>query len=159
MNATLTLTPDELELAAMVGVKRHIGALRDRRADQHGATRDNGWTLHIEGAAGEMATARALGRYWGAPIGTYKRGGDVGAVQVRTRCSDDYDLLIRDRDRADDVFVLVTGLAPNFTVRGWIYGHEARRDEWRKEHGGRPAAWFVPQSALHPLRTLPGVDA
>jgi hypothetical protein len=50
------------------------------------------------------------------------------------------------------VFVLVTGTPTRLTVHGWIRGAEAQRDEWRQTHGNRPAAWFVPQDALRPLK-------
>lgn len=145
------LTEAELNMAAGVGVARHMQALRENRPDRYGARRDDGWTIHIEGAAGELAVAKAMGRYWHAPVGTFRRGGDVGPIQVRTRSDPTYQLLIRPGDRDSDVFVLVTGIAPNFTVHGWIRARDAKRPEWLHPHGGRPPAYFVPQDALHPL--------
>jgi hypothetical protein len=53
---------------------------------------------------------------------------------------------------------LVTGLAPVFILRGWIWGREGKRDEWWTDPAcGRPA-FFVPQNALRPMRkpTLKG---
>lgn len=149
------LTPAELLVAATVGVARHIQALKERRPDRHGARCDDGWSLHIEGAAGEMAAARAMGRYWDAPVGTYRVGGDIGELQVRTRSDPSYELLIRPNDRDSDVFVLVTGRAPYFTVHGWITGADAKQAQWVKTHGGRPPAYFVPHAALRPLGEAP----
>lgn len=145
------LSAAELFLAACVGVQRHIQALREGRADRHGANADAGWSLHIEGAAGEMAFAKVAGLYWQAPVGTFRRGGDVGDVQVRTRSTHTYELIVRESDRPDDVFVLVTGRSPTFRVHGWIRARDAQRPEWLAGHGGRPPAYFVPQSALVPL--------
>lgn len=151
MAVEVLLSRAELFVAAMVGVSRQIQALRERRPDRHGADHEDGWMLHIEGAAGEMAAARVLDRYWGAPVGTYRTGGDVGDVQVRTRSRHDYELIVRGSDRDEDAFVLVTGRAPRFKVHGWIRGAEAKRPQWERTHGGRAPAFFVPHDALLPL--------
>lgn len=150
----VTLTPVEVELAAMTGVKRQIEALRAGRPDRYGADAHDGWSLHIEGAAGEAAAAKVLDRYWGATVNTFSSGGDVGLLQVRTRSRHDYELIVRDKDRHEDAFILVTGTVPRFRVHGWINGRDAKREEWKREHGGRPAAFFVPQDKLSPLSTL-----
>jgi hypothetical protein len=148
----VVLTPAESMMAAAVGALRHAESLHANRRDAHGLRTDaDGQSLHILGAAGELAVARVLGRYWGGDVCNFKRA-DVGAsVQVRTRSRPDYDLIVRDDDDPADVFVLVTGTPTRLSVHGWIRGGDARRPEWRQTHGGRPAAWFVPQSALHPL--------
>lgn len=146
-----------MAMAAGVGVRRQIEAFRAGRQDQHGATsaevggRGRGWHLHIEGAAGEMAVAKALNRHWSASVNTFKVGGDVGRVQVRTRSRHDYELIVRPEERDTDAFILVTGIAPAFRVHGWCYGREAKREEWRQNHGGHGAAFFVPASALRTI--------
>ncbi len=43
----------------MVGALRQIESIRLRLQDQYGADPDNAWSIHIEGAAGEMAAAKA----------------------------------------------------------------------------------------------------
>jgi hypothetical protein len=30
----------------------------------------------------------------------------------------------------DDVYILVTGTAPTYCIRGWMYGRDAKRPEW-----------------------------
>jgi hypothetical protein len=146
----------EVWQAVMIGAMRHIKALRSGLPDRHGFDGTDGWTIHIEGAAGEMAVSKALDRYWGAPVNTFKAGGDVGEVQVRTRSRHDYELLVRPDDRDADVYVHVTGRVPAFRVHGWLSGQEAKRPEYLRAHGGRPPAYFVPTDALHPIETLPG---
>lgn len=147
------LTPAEAMMAAAVGALRHAESLHSQRRDAHGLHTDkDGQALHILGAAGEIAVARVLGRYWGGDVCSFKRA-DIGAsVQVRTRSRPEYDLIIRDNDDPAAVFVLVTGTPTRLTVHGWIRGAEAQREEWRQTHGHRPAAWFVPQDALRPLK-------
>lgn len=146
----VTLTDFELRMAAAVGVDRFLNAIQHgwrQRAGNADARGD--WSQHIEGACGEVAVAKALGRYWNGSVGTFKDGGDVGyRVQVRTRSRHDYDLIVRADDKDDDYFILVTGRAPAFVVRGYVLGHDAKREEWQRDHGGHGAAFFVPQTAL-----------
>lgn len=139
-------------MASTIGGLRQAESRLGKRRDAHGMSADaDGLTAHILGAAGEMAVAKVLGRYWGGDVCTFKRA-DIGSnIQVRTRSRHEWDLIIRDDDDGAAYFVLVTGTPGNLCVRGWIKGEDARRDEWRQGHGGRPPAWFVPQSALKPM--------
>lgn len=155
----VVLTWYELFLASQIGVKRQVEALKRNLPDRHGAKADQGWQVHVEGAAGEMAAAKALGLYWSGSINTFKTGGDIGTLQVRTRSRHDYDLIVRDSDRDDDRFVLVVGCAPVFDVIGWILGRDAKRQEWTRTHGGRSEAYFVPQNQLLPIETIAGERA
>jgi hypothetical protein len=148
------LTGAELYLAAQIGVSRQMEAMRKGLPDRHGFDGLEGWTVHIEGAAGEMAVAKALGVFWGGTVNTFKTTADVGALEVRTRSRHDYELLIRENDADEAVFVLVTGRAPDFNVVGWLKGKEAKQPQWIRTHGGRPPAYFVPHAALHPIEEL-----
>lgn len=154
MDCEVVLAPAELAMGAILGVSRQIGAIRAGKPDQHGLDPANGWSAHIEGALGEMAVARALGVYFLPTIGTYKAGGDIGALQVRTRSRHNYDLIVRPGDRDGDVFILVTGVAPRYLVRGWCIGAEAKKERYRQVYGGRPPAFFVPAGDLLPLDDL-----
>lgn len=146
----VVLTDYEIRQAAHAGVDRQVQALVKGLPDRHGF-QGSGWDVHIDGALGELAVAKALNRFWSASVGTFKTGGDVGSIQVRCRSRHDYELLVRDTDPDDAAFILVTGRAPTFRVHGWIYGRDAKRPEWRQTHGNRPPAYFVPHSALQSL--------
>jgi len=150
----VVLTWPELVIAAGIGMRRQIGALRKSLLNRHGLSEEDSWSAHVEGAAGEMAAARAMNRYYSGSVNTFKRDGDVGKIQVRTRSRHDYELLVRPEDRDGDVFVLVTGVAPAFNVVGWLLGRHAKQDQWLKQHGGRPPAYFVPHAQLHPIESL-----
>ena len=142
----ITLTGREIVQGAFVGIMRQVECIARQSKNQHGAKRD--WQIHIEGALGEMAFSKAVGVYWSAI--TKFGGRDAGAYEVRTRSKHHYELIVRDSD-ADNVdvrFVLVTGSNGSYVIRGWIRGRDAMRDEWRKGHGGREPAWFVPQCEL-----------
>lgn len=149
---TVTLDPHEFFYAAMTGVTRQIDNLRSRRQDRYGATQDEAWRLHIEGACGEMAVAKHLGRYWSGTLGNLKAA-DVGAgMQVRTGGMDHHKLILHPSDPDADVFVLVTGHAPVLTLRGWIYGRDGKAERWWRDPTGSRPAFFVPQSALQPMQ-------
>lgn len=150
----VTLTPREVWIANAIGGMRQFEAVRKNLPDKYGCSSPDGWGLHIEGCAGEIAAARVLDRYWSPSVNTFKTEGDVGSLQVRTRSNDGYDLIVREDDGDNDLFVLVLGKIPEFEVVGWIRGADAKRSEWLNGYGGRPPAYFAPRSALHPLAEL-----
>ena len=144
----IKLTPCEMMLGATIGIHRHMAAINRNLQDRHGFEGD-GWGIHIEGACGEIAAARALGVYYGGSINSFRTGFDIGGYQVRTRSRRDYDLIIRDNDDLNQSYILVLGVAPNFEVVGFLPGIAvSRHPEWRKTYGGREECWFVPQSEL-----------
>jgi hypothetical protein len=151
----VTLRWFEVLLAASVGVRRQLEALRASLPDCHGFDGETSWQVHIEGACGEMAFAKAARLFWSGSVNSFKNGCDMGNIQVRTRSREDYDLIVRENDRDEDAFVLVIGKAPEYRVVGWIRGADAKRPEWRKTYGNRPAASFVPQAALRDMTMLP----
>lgn len=151
-NEIIRLTIAEIWQAASVGMLRQMQALSRGQRDAHGFNGEDGWTIHIEGACGELALAKYLNVYPGLTANAGKAA-DVSKYQVRTRSKPDYDLIVRDGDADSDVFVLVVGSAGTYRVIGAILGEHAKRPQWRKQYGGRPPAYFVPQSALRPLET------
>jgi hypothetical protein len=146
------LSDRDQEHALATAAKRNGEANRMGLPDKHGFQGD-GETIHSLGALGELAVALALGRKWDASVNTFKRGGDVGEIQVRTRSEPWHDLIVREDDRNEDTFVLVNGSeAPRWLeVVGWTKGLAAKRDAFLKSWGGREAAYFVPRSALKSL--------
>lgn len=153
MPIEIILTEQEMLMAAVVGASRHYESYAKGRVNSHGLKlEDSSVGAHIEGAAGEAAVARFLGRYWGGERGTFKAA-DIGSrLQVRTRSKHTYDLIVRDDDADDHAYVLVTGHAPVMDLRGWLWGHDAKRPEFRKNPGDREEAWFVPASRLKAMK-------
>jgi hypothetical protein len=80
----------------------------------------------------------------------------VSGLEVRTRSESDYDLIIRDNDKLDSIYVLVVGQCPTYRVIGWMRGRDGRRPEYEQTYGNRPRAYFVPQAALKPIEELRG---
>lgn len=140
-------------MASEVGRLRHLAAIKAGRRDQHGFEGD-GWSVHIEGACGECAVAKALGLYWNGSINTFKAD-DIPGAQIRTRSRHDWQLYVRPHESNQAAWILVTGRCPNYQIHGWLYGHEAKQEQWLCDHGGRPPAYFVPNSELRLITDLP----
>lgn len=147
------LSPYEIDMAANVGLRRQLEALRSGLKDCHGFEGD-GWGVHIEGAMGEMAFAKASGMFWDGSVNTFRIQGDVGRVEVRTRSQHQYELIVRDNDKDDSYYVLVTGKYGEYQIRGYIVGAKAKKPRWSRTHGNRPAAFFVPHGAMEPVARL-----
>lgn len=147
------LTMSESTCSAMVGVFRNLASIF--KGSRSSAPADKLWQVHIEGALGEAAVAKALNTYNPLTVNTFK-GADIGhKIQVRTRSQHGYDLIVRTDDSDDEVYVLVTGSCPSYIIQGWCYGHEAKQPEHLANHGGRGEAWFVPASKLKPITDMP----
>ncbi len=150
---TMELTASEMVMAALVGVHRHVAAIKRGLPDKYGMD-GLGWNAHVEGACGELAVAKCMGRFWSGTVNSFKEADITGGLQVRTRSKPEYELIVRENDNPEHVYVLVTGIAPRLNVVGWIQGGDARRPDWWKEYGGRAGAWFVPQAELQPMHRL-----
>jgi hypothetical protein len=149
------LSPHELFQAAQVGVTRRIDNLRRTGINEPHGTPDEAWYADITGACGELVVAKFIDRFWSGQLGNYKAR-DAGPVQVRTTRYSDGHLLLYDTDVDDHPFVLVYGEAPEFTMAGWCYAREGKHTMYaRLTPHGKPAYW-VPQSALHPMGVLKG---
>lgn len=152
----VTLTHTEMMTGSYVGAARQTQALDEGLRSRGFMTADKQWGIHIIGALGEKAAAKALGVYFSETVGTFHNGvPDLKGLEVRTRSKHDYDLLVRPDDDDDIPYVLVTGTGPEFHVWGWMTGAEAKQDRWSKTHGNRPPAFFVPKEHLHDLEDLP----
>jgi hypothetical protein len=69
--------------------------------------------------------------------------------QVRTRGKATYDLVVRKDDIDNHKYLHVTGTGPEFLVHGWIYGKDAKQEEWYADKAGRNTFFYwVPKSAL-----------
>ena len=122
-----------------------------------------GLKRHVDGAVGEMATAKWHDRYFDGGQDNWG-GADVCGYHVRaTRHTNGY-LSIFKRDPDDGLFLLVTlrRLRDGSAVcvfPGWIVAREGKRDEWfitceanpELLRPGSEDQWGVPQHALTAL--------
>jgi hypothetical protein len=147
----VALSWSELRRAALAGIDRHLYALAHGQSDRHNApSAERGWQLDIQGAIAECVAARALNLYW---AGGRSLEGDIGPYQVRSTVRPNGRLVVNPDDPPDAVFILVVGIPPCFRVPGWILGGDAQQDRYWTP-GAQSPAYFVPQTALHPLTEL-----
>jgi hypothetical protein len=156
METKVALSWYELLYAAQVGMQRTLRSVARGSNDRaHSNSEQRLWTESIEGAAGELAFAKWAGLYWSGSIDTFTKEPDVGPYHVRTRSKDWYDMIVRPHDADDEPYVLVIGKSPNFQVIGWLYGREAKQEQWKDTKGGGNPAYFVPKAELRPIGELP----
>lgn len=151
----VTLHPHEMVTALYLGGRREIENRLKRRTDRYGCNPQGlGWAEHIEGASGEMAVAKATGRFWAGNNGDLSAA-DVGLLQVRTTAWDTGCLLLHPSDKDEQVFILAVGKSPSYRLAGWTFAKEGKRQEfWKDKGNGRPC-FFVPQDALREMSSLP----
>ena len=149
-------SPDEILAAVVVAAQRKITSDRrrangneSRRAEHYEETRT--WDQEIESTLAEVAVARWRNRYWmGSNFNGTHAGKDAGSSQVRWTPHDTGHLIIYQEDADDDPYVFVTGRSPTMLIVGWLYGHEAKLEQyWRTDV--KCPSWWVPQHDLRPV--------
>jgi hypothetical protein len=155
---SFVFTPEERQAAMDEGMRRQaVNEAKGLRGRNGGASfGDKALDIHLLGAAGEMAVASYLGmKHELYKEVEAKRGSDdLPGIDVKTRSKSRYDLIIQKSEDPDKKFVLVTIENQQTFLHGWCYGHQGMDAQyWADPARGRPA-YFVPQSALHPMETL-----
>jgi hypothetical protein len=154
-------TEEEREAACKEAFRRQaVNEIRGLKGRNGGvATGAMALTIHLLGAAGEMAVASYLGLkdhlYQEAEA---KRGScDLpGNIDVKTRSKAGYDLIVQKDESPEKKFVLVTIENKKTLIHGWICAKDAMKERfWSDPAGGRPA-YFVPKTALQPMSALDG---
>ncbi len=154
-----SITPDEFSVITQVALRRCVSALNKKLKDSVNKKRD--WVedleMHVKGVIGEFAAAKVLGLNFNGSVDTFQSETDLdGNIEVRFRSNPNWDLIIRPTDRNEDKkIVLVRGMPPGaIEVVGWIYGRDARKEEWWQNYGNLKPAWFVPASAMRPIEEI-----
>ena len=153
-NIPIILSKGDMFLATATGQVRHSEALKSGRKDSHGFTvKQDPLNVHIDGVCGEFSVCRWKGIPYVPTFNTYHKKPDIEPdIEVRTRSADWHDLYVRDDDNLNYRFVLVTGeRPPQFIIRGWCWGHEAKERGVWKDPNGRGAAWWVRQDRLRDM--------
>jgi len=143
----------------MIAILRQHHSLHKGSAD---SLYDKSWmdqlSIHILGACGELATAKALDKHWPGGVNQYKNVPDLPPdIEVRHRTRSDYDLIVRKDDPNERIYVLTLGdvkSLPTIQVVGWIDGASAKQDRWLRSYGGWKESYFVPQSELSDVALL-----
>jgi hypothetical protein len=145
----VTLTQNQFLLGALVGLVRQIAASEKEQVDKFENDGDR-WGTDVEAACAELAAAKGLGIFWPALVDPGRAASDLEGWEIRHTTRPDGCLIVRRYDDPERRYLLITGSRGRYHLAGWLYGHEARCDEWCREDG----AWFVPQQALRPVESL-----
>lgn len=142
----IELTIHEILVASQVGILRQCEDIKAAKKSFIGEKQDTAWQRHIEGALSECAMAKFLNVYW-SKSPWYNP--DVGDVEVRTTAHEHGRLIIRDRDKDDTKYYLLTGINGKYHIRGYMYARDAKKEKYLDQPvAGRPPSYFVPQSDL-----------
>ena len=154
MSRQITLTWPEVQQAAIVGVLRQSSNLEGKLEHKYNADPDRGWDYHITGALGELAVAKSFGIFWSGSIDNFLAA-DVGHLQVRATPGDRNRLTLHPKDGDGQRWILVTGRPPQYTIHGWVFGHEGKRQEyWEDPTRKNRPCYFVPQHVLRDIETV-----
>jgi len=144
----------EFALAVQVGLLRFsVSMARGRQHDRNESRCFLDRLVdEVTGAAAECLVAKVLGIFWNGSVETFKDVPDIGRVEVRSTIHAAGHLLVRPDDKGDRLHVLVTGKPEHQVIAGCMWGHDARREEWKSNRAGNgTAAYWIPQSALAPF--------
>lgn len=128
MKVLVTLTEQELEEAALGGVRRRIDAIKNKRRPNQPNRPDHEqhwWESDIMGAIGEFAVAKALGEQWRPTIGDVRQK-DVGDFEVRTTQLPQPVLRFRSHNDPQSKYILCSYKGNQVLIQGWLPGHTVR---------------------------------
>jgi hypothetical protein len=121
---TVSLTPNEVHLAASHGLLRRYEKLLGRRGDRI-QKEESTWDNEIEGACAEFAWAKHLGVPWSGVSDL--RAKDGGEMEVRWTKWPNGGLIVYAHDSDESMYVLAKGRAPVYRFVGWLRGGEAKK--------------------------------
>lgn len=143
---TIKLTESEIIIAGSVCVQRYAQNLTNGKKEMYGAEDRFGFQYMMDGALGEMAAAKWLGRYWNGSVGNLLAA-DVGDFQIRTTRRSSAELILHDADKDADIFLLLYLFRDMVAIAGWCYGIEGKQPEYWRDDIKRPA-YFVPHHSM-----------
>jgi len=156
---TVRLTDDELRGCACMAGLRFLPGLRDQRDlpdGRSGGERDG--SMLAAAACAECAVGKCLNVFWngagncGLPDMVLPDG---TAVEVRYSAYSSGLLHVYPHEADGSAFVLVTGgKGGQYNLRGWLWGHEAKRQPLRSQKEGRKPAHWAAQSELRDIAEL-----
>lgn len=143
----IILSPAEIQMASLVGCQRAIENIKNNDIySRSGESQHDLFGRMVIGALAEAALAKHLNKFWSKGV---KGSADVDDVDVRCTHYHSGDLEMHTWDKDDRKYYLLTGMLGTYTVKGWIYGKDAKKPEfWKVKKEGRDPQFWVPQSYL-----------
>lgn len=155
----MSLTLPEFHLAVQTAMIR-IVASASQHLNHANALISRGLLKRLKdevvGACGELAVAKWSGQFFVPSVNTFHRLPDcLEDVEVRATDFAGGCLIVRDNDAGDRRFVLaIVRDDLEVTLAGWIWGGEAKAQEFWSNPNGKKAAFFVPQERLWSMDTF-----
>jgi hypothetical protein len=136
----------------VAALRRSQAFMRARKAHNRAPTNfDGAFAIDRLGARCEVAGKLFLNPIvWHAYAERISGLPDLGDfIDVKGRSKDWHSLIVQKDDEDRWAFLLVDASGhPDYRMVGWLWGHEAKQQEfWNDPAGGR-AAFFVPQTSL-----------
>lgn len=153
MKILVTLSPAELEEAAIGGVRRRIAGITQNRRSTHPETPDHQqqwWESNVIGAIGEYAVAKALDLPWDPTIGRVDAR-DVGNYEVRTTQLPKPVLRYRTHNDPKSWYILCSYKRDKVLIQGWLPGQTVL-DLGYMEHDN---VYTATVDQLYPVTDLP----
>jgi hypothetical protein len=106
-----------------------------------------------EALGAEIAAARFFGiEGFKLEINKFKERADLGnRIEIKHTKWLDGHLILRERDRLQDLAVLVVGESPTYYVKGWIPIRAAKTSRFKHDKDG---SWWVSQINLNSMENL-----
>ena len=151
----ITLTKDEeIQAAAAAficeskGVENYYFHDQSVRGNIHESIRRT-----AEALGAEIAAARYFGiTDFKLELDKFKLRADIGnRIEVKHTKWLDGHLILRERDRVEDLAVLVCGESPNYWVKGWIPIRAAKTSRFKHDKDG---SYWVSQHNLNSMSNL-----
>lgn len=142
------LTEDEIAHAKKIAQLRQNESisLGYKNAYGHSTDIEKGLETNEDGCLCEAAVCKFLGIPY--TKGEF-RGDDAGPYQVRGTRHLNGRLILHHRDYDDKKYILVINEEPYFTLYGWIFAKDGKKEEfWTDPTNNNRPAFFVPQSEL-----------
>jgi len=146
---TIELSWPQWYIAAQVGLLRYITSRQKDLEHKYGYN-GHGAIDDIEAAAAEFAVSLAMNISWQAGVNTFKDADNGNLTQARATKHQDGCLIVRPNDPDNHRYILVIQEGETrFNIVGWMWGSDAKQEQWKKAPNGRPPAFFVPQEELN----------
>jgi len=151
----VTLTKDEeIQAAAAAFICESKGSEnyyfhdQSMRGNMHESIRRT-----AEALGAELAAARYFGiTDFRLDLDKFKIRADIGnRIEIKHTKWIDGHLILRERDRVEDLAVLVVGESPTYYVKGWIPIRSAKTSRF---HHDKDSSWWVSQSNLNSMENL-----
>lgn len=151
----IELTEEQEQEAVRLGTLRQENSRKDGKQHKRGyKPRSPAEALRndIQAVGAEIAAAIAYDVEFNATVDVSGKLPDIGErIQVRWSQPHDNRLIVTHDAINYQFYVLVTGIMPDYVVRGHMLARHAKQERWVKDPNDRNSpAYFVPQEFLTP---------